>query len=414
MDEAVDQVMGRSSDEKGADKAVGIRRSQQKERIRLQSEIAAEQKTIAALSEEAAPLRAEFRKVESEVGPIKYIAALIYGDSTDQNVLEKAVRFVIIMIVLVFDPLALTLILAANKQFEWARHGEGGWVHDEEDEQPEDAAAKENTVQLDNEKAPQPPTESLSVVNNAITNMEQELTDTRQLIGSLHEQILASEENYFRMRAALKAAQTQATEQWAQHTDQSQTLTDWKAKFDRLSDKYNEFKVISGKEHQVDQDQILKLEDLLLEITALKEEVPVIEPVAVVIPPPEVLRIAPGYISIDGKVSADNTVDPALLLQADNVPGQAAVAGFGSEFPSKPGRGDVFLRVDVLPNKLYKWNGAQWIQIPKDATDILADDWSYIEYVAKAISDGLLAVEDLSDYEQEQLNRYLTSGGAVA
>jgi len=46
MDEAVDQVMGRSQDEKGADKAVAIRRAQQKERVRLQSEIAAEQKTI--------------------------------------------------------------------------------------------------------------------------------------------------------------------------------------------------------------------------------------------------------------------------------------------------------------------------------------------------------------------------------
>ena len=142
MDEAVDQVMGRSSDEKGADKAVAIRRAQQKERVRLQSEIASEQKTIAALNEEAAPLRAEFRKIEAEVGPIKYIAALVYGDNPDANVLEKAVRLVIIMIVLVFDPLALTLILAANKQFEWARQGKGGFVHDEDDK-PSPEPAKE-------------------------------------------------------------------------------------------------------------------------------------------------------------------------------------------------------------------------------------------------------------------------------
>ena len=51
MDEAVDQVMGRSSDEKGADKAVAIRRSQQKERARLLTEISTEQKTIARLNE---------------------------------------------------------------------------------------------------------------------------------------------------------------------------------------------------------------------------------------------------------------------------------------------------------------------------------------------------------------------------
>jgi hypothetical protein len=115
MDEAVDQVMGRSSDEKGAEKAVSIRRSQQKERVRLQSEIQVEQKTIAKYSEERAPIAAEVRKVEAEVGPIKYIAALIYGDNPDQNVLEKAVRVVIIMIVIVFDPMAVLMLIAVNQ-----------------------------------------------------------------------------------------------------------------------------------------------------------------------------------------------------------------------------------------------------------------------------------------------------------
>jgi len=114
MDDAVDQVMGRSNDEKGADKAVAIRRGQAKERQRLQSEIQAEQATISKLNEERAPIAAEVRKVEAEVGPIKYIAALMYGDNPDQNILEKAVRSVIIILVLVFDPLAIMLLLAAN------------------------------------------------------------------------------------------------------------------------------------------------------------------------------------------------------------------------------------------------------------------------------------------------------------
>jgi hypothetical protein len=121
MDEAVDQVMGRSSDEKGADKAVAIRRAQQKERARLQSEIAVEQKTITTISEERAPIAAEVRKVEAEVGPIKYIAAFIYGDNPDANVLEKAVTWVIIIIVSVFDPLAVILLLASQYSFQWFR-----------------------------------------------------------------------------------------------------------------------------------------------------------------------------------------------------------------------------------------------------------------------------------------------------
>jgi len=121
MDEAVDQSMARSSDEKGADKAVALRRGQNKERQRLLAEITAEQKTITSLTEERAPIAAEVRKVEAEVGPIKYIAALIYGDNPDANILEKAVSWVIILIVIVFDPLAVMLLLASQYTFVWSR-----------------------------------------------------------------------------------------------------------------------------------------------------------------------------------------------------------------------------------------------------------------------------------------------------
>ena len=122
MDEAVDQVMGRSQDEKGADKAVAIRRGQQKERTRLQSEITTEQKIISQLSEERAPIAAEVRKVEAEVGPIKYIAKFIYGErGADENMLEQAVTWIIIMIVIVFDPLAVIMLLAAQMTFGWSR-----------------------------------------------------------------------------------------------------------------------------------------------------------------------------------------------------------------------------------------------------------------------------------------------------
>ena len=122
MDEAVDQVMGRSSDEKGAEKAVAIRRGQQKERARLQSEITSEQKAIASLSEERAPIAAEVRKVEAEVGPIKYIAKFLYGEhGADENMLEQAVTWIIVLIVIVFDPLAVIMLLAAQMTFVWAK-----------------------------------------------------------------------------------------------------------------------------------------------------------------------------------------------------------------------------------------------------------------------------------------------------
>lgn len=120
MDESVDQVMARSSDERGADKAAALRRAQQRERTALQNDIARAQTNIAALNEERAPAAKELRKVEAEVGPIKYIANFIYGE-TEQATLEKAVTWVIILIVLVFDPLALVLLLAAQTSFQQFR-----------------------------------------------------------------------------------------------------------------------------------------------------------------------------------------------------------------------------------------------------------------------------------------------------
>jgi hypothetical protein len=123
MDAGVDQVLGRSTDEKGADKAVALRRTQQKERVRLQDEISQSQKSIAELNEARAPIAAEVRKVEAEVGPIKYIAAFFYG-STDQTILEKSVTWVIITIIIVFDPLAIILLLASQISFQEFRERE--------------------------------------------------------------------------------------------------------------------------------------------------------------------------------------------------------------------------------------------------------------------------------------------------
>jgi hypothetical protein len=114
MDEAVDQVMVRSTNEKGAEKAASLRKAQQIERGRLLKEIETYNKRISTLNEERAPIAAEIRKVEAEVGPIKYIAALIYGDSIDSSLLDKSVRFVIILLVLVFDPMAVLLVIAGN------------------------------------------------------------------------------------------------------------------------------------------------------------------------------------------------------------------------------------------------------------------------------------------------------------
>jgi len=76
---------------------------------------------IDTLTEEKIALEAEYRKLEAEVGPIKYIAEFVYGESADSNMLEEAVRWVIIIIIFVFDPLAVLLLLAAQYTFQFRR-----------------------------------------------------------------------------------------------------------------------------------------------------------------------------------------------------------------------------------------------------------------------------------------------------
>jgi hypothetical protein len=121
LDESVDQIMARSTSEEGARRANALRVSQKAERNRIANENEAQQKIVAKLNEDRQPFAKEVRKVESEVGPLKYIAAMIYNEQVTQTMLEQAVRWVIILIVLVFDPLAVLLVIAGNFSLKQAR-----------------------------------------------------------------------------------------------------------------------------------------------------------------------------------------------------------------------------------------------------------------------------------------------------
>jgi len=126
MDAQVTARLERGTTENSAERAVQIRRQQARERTSLNNEIGAAQKriegynkNIETLNIEKAPFAASYRKIEAEVGPLKYIAALIYGDNPDTAALERAVRWVIILLIFVFDPLALMLIIAAISSYRW-------------------------------------------------------------------------------------------------------------------------------------------------------------------------------------------------------------------------------------------------------------------------------------------------------
>jgi peptidoglycan hydrolase CwlO-like protein len=83
-----------------------------------QQKIIESNNSIDTLTENKYTLQAEYRKLEAEVGPVKYLAEFIYGETANQDLLEEAVRWVILIIIFVFDPLAVLLLIASQATFE--------------------------------------------------------------------------------------------------------------------------------------------------------------------------------------------------------------------------------------------------------------------------------------------------------
>lgn len=118
LDQAV-QVLMDYDRIRGDDGAIAVRQSQREERTQLETIIDESQDTIDELEGQKLELSKEQIALEAEVGPIKYIAELVYEDG--QSNLDEAVRGVILLLVFVFDPLAVLLLIAANMSFSQLR-----------------------------------------------------------------------------------------------------------------------------------------------------------------------------------------------------------------------------------------------------------------------------------------------------
>jgi hypothetical protein len=420
MDSAVDQIMGRSQDEKGADKAVAIRRSQARERTALQNDISKAQTEITKLQEQRAPVASQARQVEAEVGPIKYIAALIYGDNPEANILEKAVRWVIILIVIVFDPLALTLLLAATKTFEWER-GINIMAPGKKDEKEDNVdswftRAKERARFWDKKQAEQVETPSTFtapavdhlepvVENQTNTAAENEYFEpatpkyepnTVPIIDERLEQIeqLVPQENKKKnVLSSLDAMWSRATgvfkkDPEAEHAPVEPQIIDTLSVKEATTDDHEDGTTDAEKEAQrawktANPGDTIKKHRSLYDaghITDLPWNTPDYYP--------------------DYQVQ--------LGLVADNTPHSGEVKGFGTQFPVNPGKGDMFLRVDRLPSALYKFNGNIWIEVDKALSDQHAYDVAYIDHLISKISTGEYDPELLSDAERTSIEQRLS------
>lgn len=380
MDAQVDQRLSRSDSENAAERAVAIRRQQQGERTKLQKEIGDAQKEIQKLNEERAPIAAENRKVEAEVGPIKYIAALIYGDSTDQNTLEAAVRWVIILLVVVFDPLAIALVLAANASKEWdneeSEYKPDAWVAD--------VGEKPTVEELEEiEKEPM----------RFVDHGEHPKDDLQYVDPELEvkpEQSILEQHPYL-----TKGGFWNKPEGWT-------TVGPLVAKIEEP---------LIEKELTVDAEPTADSNTKILTAGIDAER-----PGDYLITPNEIItegvtKLAPepsDYILTQGKYMSKNAakeLHPELFLVADNA--KQIQSNFGTKFPEMSNKGDTFVRVDVLPNRVYKFDGKRWIEINKENTDSYLHDREYIKHLVSMIESGQYDIELLSDREKSEIEEYL-------
>jgi hypothetical protein len=387
LDEAVDQVMGRSSDEKGADKAVAVRRGQQKERQRLLAEISESQTRISALNEQRAPIAAEVRKVEAEVGPIKYIAALIYGDSPDTNVLERSVRWVIILLVCVFDPLAIMMLLAATESFKWARK----------------PLIKETSE------------------------------DSNKTLWSSRPHIPGYDDEYVKWPGGVEPTETPAEKEF--------NINDHPYLFtppgSSIPPGIEPVDIQVYRPSDPELDPCYKCGTPLINAPGIGPFCPNQQcdvsdgPFLDDQEPVQIKVILPGdddYNEDDSveiknakeQWKADNPTDTLKrhrrLLEAgviDQLPwmrclDQVPESGFGSVLPEYGNKGDTFISTIGIPHRLYKHNGSEWIRIDNTQQDNYTYDIAYIDHLISQIEKGLYDPDQLNDSERDQIEQRIT------
>jgi hypothetical protein len=98
---------------------------------------------------------------------------------------------------------------------------------------------------------------------------------------------------------------------------------------------------------------------------------------------------------------------PFLTALADNEMHQQISAGFGTAFPISPAKGDMYLRVDYLPPRLFKWNKVKWVEVDRNNSDSYAYNEAYIPWLIEQLAAGKYDADLLTDVEHDQIEAYL-------
>jgi len=299
------------------------------------------------------------------------------------NLLEKAVRWVIIILVIVFDPLAIFMLLAATESYKWEKHGRGGTPT------PQNPAPNRPLVDRVNQRWDQIKKWS----RRDDTNNAADTTVTQDLDRQSDRDIV--------MVQSPAAVVAVPDKQWG-----GQDLT---AHLQTAKNSRGETVYVNMPDIVTPRPEVVYVGDADDESDDESE----------------LLKQAKRQWKID---NPDDTIHrhEALLAQGkiDRLPwqdnlrpqdddGNHSNVDFGTAFPTTPAKGDTYIRVDYLPSRLFKWNGVKWIEVDKDSTDSFTYHENYIDHLIAKISSGEYDPELLNDNEREQIEQRLRDNNQI-
>ena len=325
--------------------------------------------TIDGLKDEKFESEQAVRLVESEVGPIRYIAEFFTGtEDADANLLESAVSWLIMIIIFVFDPLAVLLLIASQYTFEQYR--------------------KKETPSLeksDPNNAPEPLKESL---------INQELEEAV-------EHFARPELDFTSLTTRIELAK-KAIKDWENSQKEIEDVEvivtkdpELQAKIDETREAFEEYEGNRVEDTPHNEVEEIETTGITIEKTIETENEESDE---------SNYMLDPEGRSIHK--DALKSLHPELFLHADSE--ISSSIDFGIAFPTVAVKGDVFVRVDHMPNRVFKFEGNAWIEVQKEASDTYLYNEEYIKHLVEKIQTGEYDVDLLSDSERQQIEIYLT------
>ena len=370
--------------------------------------------TIDSLRDEKFESEQAVRLVESEVGPIRYIAEFFTGtEDADASLLETAVSWLIMVIIFVFDPLAVLLLIASQYTFEQRRREDSS-----KDPAPEPLGEGFDMEPFGSEHGRQHTLKS--------KNEEFDLEDFHKMKADIESSppsavddaanVMSGFDLDFTKLEPSIAEVKEAFENWELSKFHKKLEAEVSAENDQVSEPVPEPVLEEPEPISKDPEFLKKIEDTKQAFKEYKgnKEKEVEEPARVSQGKTyQKVRDSEYYIDPEGKQIHENALKaqhPDLFLQADTGARQAGTS-FGTAFPMIAVKGDIFVRVDQMPNRVFKFEGKDWMEIDKESTDSYTFDEEYIKYIIAQIKTGEYDIDLLSEAERHQVEIYLTKTG---